>query len=193
MFSKSKEPEAAMTPQPPAPAAAAAPAPKRPPVKNGGVPSIISGDLMIKGTLLSHRDVQIDGKVEGDIRSNALVIGEKAIILGDVFAEEAIVRGRVEGSIRARKVQLCATCHVEGNILHEALSVESGAFFEGNCRHTDNPLAEAPEVQAPNPKSNRMQPGASSPGVPKPNQPQTAPTTGPMGGPIPVTAKPAGL
>src|SRR5882672_8026257 len=144
MFSKSKEPEAAMTPQPPAPAAA--PAPKRPPVKNGGVPSIISGDLMIKGTLVSHGDVQIDGKVEGDIRSNALVIGEKAIILGDVFAEEAIVRGRVEGSIRARKVQLCATCHVEGNILHEALSVEAGAFFEGNCRHTDNPLADAPEL-----------------------------------------------
>src|SRR5260221_2330366 len=144
MFSKSKEPEAAMTPQPPAPAAA--PAPKRPPVKNGGVPSIISGDLMIKGTLVSHGDVQIDGKVEGDIRSNALVIGEKAIILGDVFAEEAIVRGRVEGSIRARKVQLCATCHVEGNILHEALSVEAGAFFEGNCRHSDNPLADAPEL-----------------------------------------------
>jgi len=144
MFSKSKEPEAAMTPQPPAPAAAAA-APKRPPVKNGGVPSIISGDLMIKGTLISHGDVQIDGKVEGDIRANALVIGEKAIILGDVFAEEAVVRGRVEGSIRARKVQLCATCHVEGNILHEALSVEAGAFFEGNCRHSDNPLADAPD------------------------------------------------
>jgi len=141
MFSKSKEPEPVTTPQP---QAAAPAAPKRPAARNG-VPSIISGDLIVKGTLVSNGDVQIDGKVEGDIRASALVIGEKAIILGDVFAEEAVVRGRVEGSIRARKVQLCATCHVEGNILHEALSVEAGAFFEGNCRHSDNPLADAPD------------------------------------------------
>src|SRR5260221_4024646 len=178
MFSKSKEPEAAMTPQPPAPAAA--PAPKRPPVKNGGVPSIISGDLMIKGTLVSHGDVQIDGKVEGDIRSNALVIGEKAIILGDVFAEEAIVRGRVEGSIRARKVQLCATCHVEGNILHEALSVESGAFFEGNCRHTDNPLADAPELGTEH-KTSAPAPGVAErrPPPPPPSLPHRASSSQP--------------
>jgi hypothetical protein len=58
------------------------------------------------------------------------------------MAEEVTVRGRVQGSIRARKVLLCSTSHVEGNILHEAFAVETGAFFEGNCRHADNPLAE---------------------------------------------------
>jgi cytoskeletal protein CcmA (bactofilin family) len=118
------------------------------PTRNG-VPSIISAELIVRGTLISAGDVQVDGKVDGDIRAAALVIGDKAIIVGDVYAEDAIVRGRVEGSIRARKVQLCATCHVEGNILHEALSVESGAFFEGNCRHTDNPLADAPQAESP--------------------------------------------
>jgi cytoskeletal protein CcmA (bactofilin family) len=137
MFSRTKEQEAPMIPQ-------AQPAPKRP-SKTGGVPSIISGDLIVHGTLISQGDVQVDGKVDGDIRAGSLVIGEKAVIIGDVYAEEAIVRGRVEGSIRARKVQLCATCHVEGNILHEALSMEVGAFFEGNCRHSDNPLADAPD------------------------------------------------
>ena len=139
MFSKAKESEAAAPPPP-----AAAPAKRA--VRNGGVPSIISAELTVRGTLVSAGDVTIDGKVDGDIRAASLVIGEKAIITGDVFAEEAIVRGRVEGSIRARRVQLCSTCHVEGNILHEAFSVESGAFFEGNCRHTDNPLADAPEL-----------------------------------------------
>jgi cytoskeletal protein CcmA (bactofilin family) len=141
MFSKSKETEASPVPPPAAPPAAA----KRPP-RHGGVPSIISAELIVRGTLISAGDVQIDGKVDGDIRASGLVIGEKAIITGDVYAEEAIVRGRVEGSIRAHKVQLCASCHVEGNILHEALSMESGAFFEGNCRHSDNPLADAPEA-----------------------------------------------
>src|ERR1700687_5347847 len=142
MFVKSREPENPVPPQQPQ---QQAPQAKRPAGRNG-VPSIISADLIVRGTLISAGDVQIDGKVDGDIRASGLVIGEKAVITGDVFAEEAIVRGRVEGSIRARKVQLCATSHVEGNILHEAFSVETGAFFEGNCRHTDNPLADAPEL-----------------------------------------------
>jgi cytoskeletal protein CcmA (bactofilin family) len=51
------------------------------------------------------------------------------------------------GRIRARKVQLAATSHVEGDILHEAFAVEAGAFFEGNCRHSDNPLGDEVRTQ----------------------------------------------
>jgi cytoskeletal protein CcmA (bactofilin family) len=111
------------------------------PVRSAG-PSIISADLVVNGTLTSTGDIQVDGRVEGDVRSAGLVIGDKAVIHGEVFAEEVTIRGRVEGGVRARKVLLCSTCHVQGNILHEAFAVETGAFFEGNCRHSDNPLSE---------------------------------------------------
>jgi cytoskeletal protein CcmA (bactofilin family) len=117
----------------------------------GTVPSIVSADLTVTGTLISNGDIQIDGVVEGDVRSVGLVIGEKAQIHGEVLAEDVTVRGKVFGRIRARKVQLAATAHVEGDILHEAFSVEAGAFFEGNCRHSDNPLGDEikrPAVQA---------------------------------------------
>ena len=125
-------------------AAAAAAAPPKRGLRNG-TPSIISADLIVRGALFSAGDVQIDGRVDGDIRAGGLIVGEKAVIVGDVYAEEIVVRGRVEGGISARKVSLSSTCHVEGNILHEALAVEIGAYFEGNCRHSDNPLANAPE------------------------------------------------
>ena len=137
MFSNKPKEGAPAAPPPAAPAAA----PKRA-VARSSAPSIISGDLVVQGTLSSSGDVQIDGRVEGDVHSAGLVIGEKAHIEGEVFAEDVTVRGRVQGSIRARKVLLCSTCHVEGNILHEAFAVEAGAFFEGNCRHSDNPLAD---------------------------------------------------
>ncbi len=130
-------------------------------------PSILAADAIITGTIHCDGDMQIDGRVEGDVRSISLVIGEKAEIHGEVLAEDVTVRGRVIGRIRARKVLLCATSHVEGDILHEAFAVESGAFFEGNCRHSDDPLgdgqrkpaatesqtvvAPAPRVQAPLP------------------------------------------
>jgi cytoskeletal protein CcmA (bactofilin family) len=151
MFSKTKETEIPPVVTPPAQPATAAPAAqaKRPATataQRSGAASVISSELIVRGTLISAGDVQVDGKIDGDIRAAGLTIGEQAVISGDVYAEEATVRGRVEGSIRARKVTLCATCHVEGNILHEALSMESGAFFEGNCRHSSNPLADAPEA-----------------------------------------------
>jgi len=156
MFSKSsnKEPEAAPPAQAPASgavssaavaAAAAATQPKR---RSNGVPSIFSAEVIVRGTIISMGDVQVDGKIEGDVRASSLVLGEKASVVGDVYAEDATIRGRVEGGISARKVQLASTCHVSGNILHETLSVEAGAFFEGNCRHSDNPLADAPDGQS---------------------------------------------
>lgn len=121
--------------------AASLPLPKRTGSRSSA-PSIISADLVVNGTLTSTGDIQVDGRVEGDVHSTGLVIGDKAFIHGEVMAEDVTVRGRVQGSIRARKVLLSSTCHVEGNILHEAFAVETGAFFEGNCRHSDNPLAE---------------------------------------------------
>jgi cytoskeletal protein CcmA (bactofilin family) len=124
-------------------AMAAQPGPQQKrPMRSGAAPSIISADLTVTGTLTSTGDIQIDGRVEGDVHSAGLVIGDKAFIHGEIVAEDVTVRGRVQGGIRARKVLLAATCHVEGNILHEAFAVETGAFFEGNCRHADNPMAE---------------------------------------------------
>ena len=160
MFSSKKE-AAPVAPTPAAPAAA--PANRAPRPSN---PSVISADLVINGTLLSTGDIQVDGRVEGDVRSTSLVVGEKAFIHGELCAEEVTVRGRVQGSIRARKVLLCATSHVEGNILHEAFAVEAGAFFEGNCRHSDNPLAENPMDSQT--QSRRMAPPAPMPSMPQP-------------------------
>ena len=135
MFS-SKPKDTSPAPAPSAPVASA----KKPAGRSA--PSILAADATIKGTLPSDGDMQIDGRVEGDVRSVSLVIGEKAEIHGEILAEDVPVRGRVIGRIRARKVQLCATSHVEGDILHEAFAVESGAFFEGNCRHSDDPLGD---------------------------------------------------
>ena len=137
MFSSKPKDIAPPTP----PAMSTPPAAKR--ARQLSAPSIISADMVITGTLASTGDIQIDGVVEGDVRSVGLVIGENAEVHGEIFAEDVTVRGKVMGRIRARKVLLAATSRVEGDILHEAFAVESGAFFEGNCRHSDNPLGDA--------------------------------------------------
>ena len=172
MFSN-KSKDAAPVPQ--APLAAPLPAPKR--TRSMSAPSIISADMVINGTINSSGDIQIDGRIEGDVRSVGLVIGDKAEINGEVLAEDVTVRGKVTGRIRARKVLLAATSHVEGDILHEAFAVESGAFFEGNCRHSDNPLGDGqqsenkPALQRP--AAPAAQPAAATPALFAPFSPAT--------------------
>lgn len=174
MFSSKKDDKPVpMAPPPPMQAGAGMRRPGR------AAPSIISADLVINGMLTSTGDIQIDGRVEGDVHSAGLVIGEKAFINGDVVAEEVTVRGRVQGGIRARKVLLASTCHVEGNILHEAFAVETGAFFEGNCRHADNPLGDEA------PKKSEYRP------APAPAASTSAPHPAPVAPPRPATPAPA--
>jgi cytoskeletal protein CcmA (bactofilin family) len=106
-------------------------------------PSIISSDVVITGILQSAGDIQIDGRIDGNVKSAGLVIGESAEIGGEIHAETLVVRGKVEGTIRARKVALAAGCHVQADILHKTLEVEFGAFVQGAFRHSPDPLADA--------------------------------------------------
>jgi cytoskeletal protein CcmA (bactofilin family) len=145
MFS-SKSKDTVPAPQPMTAPAASVPG-KR--ARALSAPSIISTDMVINGALNSTGDIQIDGRIEGDVRSIGLVIGEKAEIHGEIYAEDVTVRGKVVGRIRARKVLLAATSHVEGDILHEAFAVESGAFFEGNCRDPVADDSHKPQRAAP--------------------------------------------
>lgn len=111
--------------------------------KIGAVPSIISADVIMQGNISSAGEIQFDGTLEGDLKAGSLIIGEKASVSGEVVCDTVTVRGRVEGSIRAKNVSLASTAYIQGDILHSSLSVETGAHFEGNCRHSDDPLSDA--------------------------------------------------
>jgi cytoskeletal protein CcmA (bactofilin family) len=111
----------------------AAPSP-RPPLASP-TQSVIDAWLTITGNLESQGDVRVEGQIAGDVRCANLVIGRDAIVSGDIVAEEAIVRGRVKGTIRANRVILQDTACVESAIFHKVLSVDAGASFEGqSCR-----------------------------------------------------------
>lgn len=102
------------------------------------IPSIISANLHISGDLISNGDLQIDGIVEGNVRSQTLTVGESAKITGNVDAESVQVRGTVTGQISARTVTLTKTSHVVGDVIHETLAIDAGAYLEGACRHVES-------------------------------------------------------
>jgi cytoskeletal protein CcmA (bactofilin family) len=106
------------------------------------IPSIIGEGLTITGNVAFKGEIQVDGEIQGDVQCGSLLLGDKSQITGCVIAEDVVVRGRVLGSIRGLRVTLQAQSHVEGDIYHQSLAVEQGAYFEGKSRRSDNPLEE---------------------------------------------------
>ncbi len=107
-------------------------------------PSIIGTDLEITGNIISKGEIQVEGEISGDIHCSSLIVGPEAQVNGGVRAEDVVIHGKVMGSVHGLRVSLQSSSYVEGDIYHQALSIEQGAFFEGKSRRSDDPLASAP-------------------------------------------------
>lgn len=118
-------------------------------------PSILSRDLRVTGNLSSSGDMQVDGIVEGDVKSRTLTLGETGAVTGTVEAEQARICGSITGKLVARSVELSRTAKIFGDIIHQTLSIEAGAKVEGMLsRMDDEAKAIAPpkaEFRVPDP------------------------------------------
>ena len=98
--------------------------------------SRISAGTVIKGEILSPGDIRIDGTFDGKLQSKGrVVIGETAVIKGDILCDNIDLWGKVEGNLYVKDtLALKEGCIVNGNLHIKKLSVELGAVFNGNCK-----------------------------------------------------------
>jgi cytoskeletal protein CcmA (bactofilin family) len=121
------------------------------------VPSIIGEDLTVTGNVASKGEIQVDGEIQGDIDCASLLLGDKSQVQGSVRAEDVVVRGKVIGSVRGLRVTLQSQSHVEGDIYHQSLAIEQGAYFEGKSRRSDDPMAEGKKSASRAEKSSEVE------------------------------------
>ncbi len=134
--------------------------------------SIIGEGLYVTGNIKSEGDLQVDGSVVGDIQARQLTIGESGRIKGKVLAEEVNLSGKFEGEMSAKSIVMSRSAHVIGDVLHDTLSVESGAEFEGRCqRRSTSELAARKSVSQ---TAVQQTPTSQQPAKTVPAQPQTA-------------------
>jgi cytoskeletal protein CcmA (bactofilin family) len=97
-------------------------------------PSIISSALNVTGRLESAGDIQIDGRVEGDVRGQTVRIGDGATVKGTIMGALVELAGTIEGKIDAESVVLAKTARMSGDVVHRSLRIDTGAHFDGNSR-----------------------------------------------------------
>ena len=103
-------------------------------------PSIISADMRLTGDVFSDGEVQIDGRVDGDVVCKTVTIGPTGAVTGEVRADNARLHGTMVGQLKAGSVYLAATARMTGDISHESLAIEPGAYVDGHCRHIEQPV-----------------------------------------------------
>jgi cytoskeletal protein CcmA (bactofilin family) len=106
-------------------------------------PSVISADMNVLGSIISDGFIDIDGKVDGNIRCNSAIIRANGVVKGDVVAESVQIYGHIEGLVKADTVNLYHSAHVIGTIMHASLTIEDGAFVDGKFKRTDKVFVDS--------------------------------------------------
>ena len=111
----------------------------------GDVVSIVGPGMKVVGDCSSDGTIRIEGQVEGSVKAaKSVVIGKEGVVVGDVVTQDAIVAGRVNGSVSAEsRVELQTTCRVQGDIRSRRIKLDEGGQVDGHL-HMGGRGAEKP-------------------------------------------------
>ena len=100
--------------------------------------STISQNLQITGTLYSSGKISFNGSMKGSLESKSLYVGKNGFIDGKVEADEAVILGRIKGTLKGNKVRLASSSRIEGDTYHQVIAIEDGAIYEGSIKRIKN-------------------------------------------------------
>ena len=100
--------------------------------------STISENLHITGTLYSNGKISFNGSIKGSLESKSLYVGKNGFVDGKVEADEAVILGRVKGTLKGNKVRLASSSRIEGDTYHQVIAIEDGAIYEGSIKRIKN-------------------------------------------------------
>lgn len=96
--------------------------------------TIIGAESDFQGTLRSKGSVRIDGKIEGGVSAEGVILGDRGEVQGDISARTVVIGGKVTGNIHATEsLELLAKSQVFGDLHAPQLLIAEGAIFEGSC------------------------------------------------------------
>ncbi len=98
--------------------------------------TILGREAKFSGKLVFEGAVRIDGKFEGEIMTDdLLLVGPNAEVRAQLHVGTVIINGYVEGDVIAKSlVEIKAPGKLRGNIQTPALVIEKGVIFDGTCR-----------------------------------------------------------
>lgn len=128
-----------------------------------GQTSTILQDVQIAGSLTFRGELNFDGELrDGDIIGEALVVGAKARIHGNIQVASLILHGSVTGDVLVKgRCELKGSANLVGGLTTNRLVMDEGATMIGKAEITPDPKAR-PLPPRDTPASNEFPPGLAS-------------------------------
>ena len=98
--------------------------------------SIIGTDVIFKGKISNSKTIEINGRVEADIKSEKITLGKTASFEGGILADLVVISGKYQGKLKAASVWLTDSSIITGEINYKSLQMDRGAAL--NCRVVHN-------------------------------------------------------
>jgi cytoskeletal protein CcmA (bactofilin family) len=119
-----------------------------------GAISIIAPGTKVNGDVETDGTLRVEGTVEGQIRAaKAVVVGKDGVVIGDIATQDAVIGGRVTGTVVAEsRLELQATCVIDGEIRARRVKLDEGGKVNGQVAMgetlTQGPRAVVQEARA---------------------------------------------
>lgn len=96
--------------------------------------TIIAEDLQVSGNISGTADIDVSGRVQGDIVGSSVDILAGGKVKGSISVEIAHLRGHLDGSVKAKSVEIHtgAVCHAD--IEADELETRKGATIKGDLK-----------------------------------------------------------
>lgn len=106
--------------------------------------TILGREAKFSGKLTFEGAVRIDGKFEGEIfTEDLLLIGPGAEVRAKLSVGSVVINGMVEGDVVAKSsVEIKAPGKLRGNVVTPTLVIEKGVLFDGTCRMSPEPKGQ---------------------------------------------------
>jgi len=117
--------------------------------------ALLGGGTEFERKLSFEGAVRIDGLFTGEIRGEGMIIvGEKGKVQAEIAAGLVMIRGEVQGNVRAKdRIEAYAPARICGDLYSPVLVFGEGVVFEGTSHMTGVSEEEKnPSSQAPNNK-----------------------------------------
>lgn len=101
------------------------------------VGSLVAGDAVYKGNIITDRGLRMDGRVIGNVSvgmRGLLVIGKSGIVDGEIKARNLVVHGVINGNVIADRVILAGSAVLNGNLSYQHIRITEGANIAGTMQ-----------------------------------------------------------
>lgn len=100
--------------------------------KHPKVEMIVGAETVVRGEVTSKGTVRIDGRLEGDVTADCVIIGDSGAIMGNVAVKTLIAGGKLTGNVCAGEcVEILPKGEICGDITTSKLCIAEGARFDG--------------------------------------------------------------